>query len=461
MDTQTLWSLRLGFSGKQAAKIKKDGIKRFLEQSFAQKPDTALPAFMAGQPKTPDEVRASKEGLKGNSDFAKKSRTEESQINLALKAWWIDKMREDEFPLREKMVLFWHNHFVATFGKVRINYWVYTHNMVLRENAFGNFRDLTKKVLRTNMMLKYLDNGNNVKGKYNENLSRELLELFTIGIGNYTEQDIKNGAKGLAGLSMGDKGGVYRPSAENNEPFEYFGKKGNFKADDMVDIIFKQKNAPYHITEKILKWFIYDNPPAALVKYYGDYLREKDYEIQPFLLKIFTEELDKPTSGSKIKDPMVFILQLLDELDIKEINSKMVAQFAKGQGMDLFNQPNVKGWSGGTYWLATQIYLQRQNVADLLCKNTVADSRLLNVFGAEEKSNLKKFDIKLNWDRKGNNKAIISDLKNRLLFQVDENLQGDFETMLKYDFNPAAEGAENGVIRLFNFMVKTPEFQLI
>ncbi|AWH83733.1 DUF1800 domain-containing protein [Flavobacterium album] len=461
MDTQTLWSLRLGFNGRHAAKIKNDGIKHFVEQSFAQKPDKTVPAFIANLPKTPDEIKTAGKKLKGNAEAGKKARLEETRVNLELKAWWIDKMRKDEFPLLEKMVLFWHNHFVATFGKIRVNYWVYTHNMVLRENAFGNFRELTKKVLYTNMMIKYLDNSSNIKGKYNENLSRELLELFTIGIGNYTEQDIKNGAMGLAGLTIGDTKAAYRPASENNEPFEYFGKKGNFKADEMVDIIFQQKNAPYHITEKVLKWFIYDNPPQNLVKYYGDYLREQDYEIKPFLLKIFTEEFDKPTAGSKIKDPLVFVLQLLDELDIKEIDSKMVAQFAKGQGMDLFNQPNVKGWNGGTYWLATQIYLQRQNVADLLCKNTIIDKRLLSVFGLDAGAAPKKFNIKLDWDKKGDNKQIIAGLKNRLLFQVDPSLQDDFETMLRYDFNPNAEGAENGVLRLFNFMVKTPEFQLI
>ena len=140
--------------------------------------------------------------------------------------------------------------------------------MILREHAFGNFKELTKQIIKSNAMVKYLDNVDNKKGKYNENLSRELLELFTIGIGNYTESDIKNGARALAGLNYGDNRAAYRRFAEDDTDKTYFGKTGNWKADDLVDIIFEQKNIPYLITRKILEWFIYDNPPEDLVTYY-------------------------------------------------------------------------------------------------------------------------------------------------------------------------------------------------
>ena len=139
-------------------------------------------------------------------------------------------------------------------------------------------------------MIEYLDNKDNRRNKLNENLSRELLELFTIGIGNYTENDIKNGAKALAGLLPNDIEGTYRPNFENSEEIEYFGKKGIFKADDLIDIIFQQQQTPYLIVRKILKWFIYDNPEDDLVKYYGDYFRQIDFEIQPLLTKIISEE---------------------------------------------------------------------------------------------------------------------------------------------------------------------------
>ncbi len=457
MDNSVLWSLRLGFSSKQAQKIRTDGIEKFLKRSFATIPDRSAEAIVANGPKTPDEVKALAKSLKGNKTASKESAEAGRKINFEMKTWWIERMRQEEFPLREKMALFWQNHFVVTHKKCVVNYWMYSYTMLLRENAFGNFREFTKKILHTNCMIKYLDNNTNVKGKYNENLSRELLELFTLGIGNYTEEDIKNGARGLAGLTVGNEKGEYIPEKENNEPFTYFGKTGNFKADEMVDIIFAQPNAPYHITRKILKWFIYDTPPEDLVKYYGDYLRSKDYEIQPLLAKMFTEEFKKPTAGSKIKDPLMYMLQLVNELNITETGSDSVALFIKGQGMDIFEQPNVKGWDGGTYWLSSQLYLKRQNVADRFCRGKAVNPSKKAI----EENGGKTIAIRLDWEKKGTNIDVIKELKGRLLFDTDKVLQDELESILTHDFDPKAEGSGNTVLRAFNYILKTPEFQLI
>lgn len=439
------------------------GLPRFLEQSYVSKWDKSVPSFLDNSPKSIQELRAKRQSLKNISpEEAKAMLKAELQVSQEMKAWWLKKMIDDEYPLREKMTCFWHNHFVSTFQKVKVNHWIFQHNQLLRENAFGNFKTLTKQIIQTNAMVRYLDNVDNRRDKINENLSRELLELFTLGIGHYTEADIKNGAKGLAGLNLGEDQAVYRKLLENNDTITYFGKTGKFKADEMVDIIFEQKAAPYLLTRKILQWFIYDNPSEELVQYYGDYFRKADFEIKPLLTKIFTEEFAKDNAGSKIKDPLVYIIQLMHELKVEQLNPKLVAFFLRQQGMDLFNQPNVKGWNGGKEWLTSQIYLQRNNAADLLCngkslsrRKQFTDDEMIN----ESMSQLVK--IKLLWDKTGNNKTIITELTDRLLFQVDDTLQKDFEAILKYDFNPKAENAEDAVMRLFNAMVKTPEYQLI
>jgi len=461
MDNATLWSLRLGFSAKQSTLIKED-FKSFIKKSFSSEVTTALPEALADSPKTAEELKSKREFLKNADQIEKKKNIIfENNTNTNLKVWWLEKMQSEEFPLREKMTCFWHNHYVSTFQKVKVNYWIYQHNQLLRENAFGNFRELTKKVLKTNAMIRYLDNTDNKKGKINENLSRELLELFTLGVGNYTEEDIKNGAKALAGLGYGEDQAVYRTKFEDNETITYLGKTGNFKADDLVDIIFEQKNIPYLITKKILKWFLYDNPAPELVVYYGDYLKKKDFEIEPLLIKIFTEEFKKENVGQKIKEPLVYIFQLFDELNIKDANMKMVAFFLKEQGMDLFNQPNVKGWDGGNNWLTSQIFLQRNNASDLLCSGRIINKRGIDPENFKQHPELEKINIKLNWNKSGNNKDIIAELKNRLLFSTEESLQKNFENILKYDFNPNDPGADNAVLRLFNAMTKAPEFQLI
>lgn len=462
MDKNILWSLRLGYSSKQAKTIEKIGVKKFLELSYESNFDQKLPDSLLDSPKTMSEYKELRKKIKSSPEELQKMLKKEVKNSIDLKQWWITKMIEDEFPLREKMTCFWHNHYVATFQKVKVNYWVYQHNQILRENAFGNFKTLTKKIVQTNAMVRYLDNIDNVKGKLNENLSRELLELFTLGIGNYTEQDIKNGAKGLAGLGLGEENAIYRKIFQDNEPFSYLEKKGSFKVDEMVDIIFEQTNIPYMITRKILKWFIYDNPKEELVRYYGDYFKKKDFEIQPLLTKIFTEEYVKNTAGSKIKNPLEYILQLNHELNLDKPNTRLIAIFLREQGMDLFNQPNVKGWDGGNSWLTSQVFLQRNNVADLLCNGkNLSRGNAANENMAMKQNSNKQLNVRLNWDKEGNNKKIIAQLSDRLLFQTDKDNQQDFEQILKYDFDTKTAGSENAVMRLFNFMVKTPEFQLI
>jgi len=463
MDNHTLWSLRLGYSAKQAKSIEKTGLKKFLEQSFATKVDSKIPDFLEDSPKSAQELKEIRKTLNAANPEAKKEMLKkEIQVSVEMKSWWIDKMIDEDFPLREKMTCFWHNHYVSTFQKVKVNYWVFQHNQILRENAFGNFKILTKKIIQSNAMVRYLDNVDNRKDKLNENLSRELLELFTLGIGNYTEEDIKNGAKGLAGLGIGEENAVYRKFFEDNESFIYLGKKGNFKIDEMIDIIFEQPNIPYLITRKILKWFIYDNPKEELVRYYGDYFKQMDFEIRPLLTKIFTEEFAKKNAGSKIKNPLEYSLQLMNELNISNTNTKLITFFIKEQGMDLFNQPNVKGWDGGNSWLTSQIFLQRNNTADLLCNGkNISRAKKENDNMMMNQNPNRQLNVKLNWNREGNNKEIIAQLSNRLLFQTDAANQQDFEKILKYDFDSKTEGSDNAVMRLFNFMVKTPEFQLI
>ena len=463
MNTNTLWSLRLGFSGKQSKTIEQMGLTAFLEKSFAASYDKQIPSLLDNSPKSFKELRANRQEIKKLDPTKVKEYVKaELKVSMEMKAWWLKKMIDDDFPLREKMTCFWHNHFVCSYQKVKVNYWIYQHNQILREHAFGNFKTLTKKIIQSNAMVRYLDNVDNRRDKINENLSRELLELFTLGIGNYSEDDIKNGAKGLAGLNIGENQAVYRPFLENDDTITYFGKTGKFKADELIDIIFEQKAIPYLITRKILQWFIYDTPTPELVSYYGDYFRKVDFEIKPLLIKIFIEECTKENAGSKIKDPLTYILQIMNELNSKQSNLKLVAFYLKQQGMDLFNQPNVKGWNGGKEWLSSQVYLQRNTTADLLCNGRTISRRvkLMNDENAAENS-YQPTNVYLNWTKSGTNKTIIAELQDRLVFQTDENMQKDWETILKYDFNPKDEGAENAVIRLFNNMIKTPEFQII
>lgn len=459
MENSVLWSLRLGFTIRQSNTIEKLGIEQFVTNSINHKYSKEIPPCLKDSPKSLNDIKELRKKYRNSTDEETRKLLKTTLIDaIEYKKWWINSIRNENFPLREKMVLFWHNHFVVTSQKVKVNWWIYQHNQLLRENAFGNFRELTKKVIKSNAIITYLDNQDNRKNKLNENLSRELLELFTIGIGNYSENDIKNGAKALAGLLPNDDEGTYRTVFENTEEIEYFGQKGNFKSDDLVDIIFQQKQTPYLLVRKILKWFIYDTPKEELIKYYGDYFREVDFEIQPLLTKMFTEEYSKNTKGTKIKNPLEYILQLTDTLNVENLDSGLIYFFLKQQGMDLYDQPNVKGWDGGNSWLTSQIYLQRNNVSDLLCSGRTISRKALNNTG---NINVEPIKIAIDFDSNKTPNQIISSLSKSNLFEVSNELQKDFEALLKYDFDPKSQNAKEAVLRLFNFMTKTPEYQLI
>jgi uncharacterized protein (DUF1800 family) len=462
MQKNVLWSLRLGFSAQQSVQIQKLGFNAFISQSFSSSNAPKMPAFLKDEPHTLADLKNLRQEIK-NADEKEQKKILKKQIynHFQLKKWWLQSIRTSEWPLREKMVVFWHNHFVSSAQKVKVNYWIYQHYTVLNENAFGNFKELTKKIIQTNAMVKYLDNVDNKKDNLNENLSRELLELFTLGIGNYTELDVKNGAKALAGLNLGEDKAMYRKPLEVNETIEYLGKKGHFKVEELIDQIFEQPQIPYLITRKILQWFLYDQPDEKLVQYYGDFFRTQNFEIKPLLLKMFTEEYEKDIQGHKIKDPLVYILQLANELQLQPVSDEAILWFLRQQGMDLFNPPNVKGWEGGNSWLTSQTYLQRNKASDLWCQGKNLKFKNLKDSLEDIEIDVETVNVQLNWNKKSKPNTIIQSFTDRLLFQVDENMQQDLEQMLKYDFDPYSPNANDVVMRMFHFITQTPEFQIL
>lgn len=213
---------------------------------------------------------------------------------------------ETEIPLREKINLFFQNHFVVTLQSVRLPNWIFLHYQAINQNAVGNYKTLVKEMVYSNAMIKYLDNQQNKKEKINENLARELLELFTLGEGNYTENDIKNTALSLAGLTFGENKAAYRKFIKDNSVKTVFGKSGNFTIDEVIDVIFEQINTAYFLAEKVLKWFFFDNPSKELVLKYGDLLKEKQFELKPFFQEMFEQEGKNENGGNQIKNPLIY-----------------------------------------------------------------------------------------------------------------------------------------------------------
>jgi uncharacterized protein (DUF1800 family) len=458
MDKNALWSLRLGFSTAQQDFLQEMGLMRFLTHSFEDDAPLAIPKFMANRSHDLKSIRERRRMMSQSSHEEKMAaRRQQRQDIYSMSYDWIQRMQSAQLPLRENMTCFWHNHFVVAYQKVRIAPWLFEHHHYLHAHAFGNFRDLTKAMLRSNAMINYLDNHKNRKGANNENLARELLELFTLGIENYKEIDVKNAAKALAGLGHGDGQGQYRDRLREKEPVEFLGEKGVFDSDDIVDIIFDQQAIPYLMTEKILKWFVYDNPSADLIKSYGDYFREQDFEIRPLLEKVFLTEYEKNPVATKIKDPLRFALQTIHQLSLEDrIEPMQIAKFLRDQSMELYNQPNVKGWEGGRAWLTSAIYLRRNQVARFLASGENINQRAkMNRFTDPELPDLViPKNIKTN-------KEVIAYLLDQTLSVSTPSIQKDLEDILKYDFKPHTPGAELGILRAYEYIITTPEYQVI
>ncbi|MBL7816162.1 MAG: DUF1800 domain-containing protein [Saprospiraceae bacterium] len=464
-------SQRLGFTNAQAETINRMGVEQFLKKSFETPFSMSEPTFLADAPRNRKEFRE----VRQMDDLTKKQLAVAERLRaVGIAHEWLKKMHTDDFPLREKMVLFWHNHFVSDLQKVKASWSMWQQNELFRRMAFGNYKELTRLILYDNAMLGYLDNTQNKAKTPNENLSRELLELFTLGVGNYTEGDIKEGARALAGLNLGDGGGQYYRIWEDNGNKTYLGKTGNWKADDMVTIIFDHPKAGERLMTKFLKFFVSDEPKQAMIDDYTSTFRKANFEMRPMLEKLVRDERFVKSQGWKIKDPTTFLLQLLYEfqLDVPPIRTSQ--PYFNGQGMKLLNPPNVKGWDGGKTWLSSQKLLQRTSVVALLAsgkpletlkvrrmKEDAADEIGMTeeaLFGKDK--GMEKMP-NLRWN-KGltNNKDIIKDLTDRLVFTVSPDLQAECERILKYDFDAKADNAPKSVTRLAEHIMKSPEFQI-
>jgi uncharacterized protein (DUF1800 family) len=241
-------------------------------------------------------------------------------------------------------------------------------NNLFRANALGNIRELTLKVSQDPAMLRYLDNSQNIKAHPNENYARELMELFTLGIGNYTETDVRESARSFTGWSI-DRDYAFRdfPARHDDGSKTFLGRTGNFTGRDIVEIIFTQPAAARWFAKKLLAYFVYSDPEPGLIDAVAAQLRKSDFNLQPVMSGLLRSNVfySERAYRALVKSPVQFVVGSYQLFGIQ--NSDLAALGAlRRMGQILFYPPNVKGWDGGAAWLNSQTVLTRENFASSL-----------------------------------------------------------------------------------------------
>ena len=282
-----------------------------------------------------------------------------------LAAWWGRRMLLSQRPLEEKLTLFWHGHFATGNTKVRDARMMDRQNEMLRANASGSFRDLLIGILKDPAMLVYLDNGENVKDHPNENFGRELLELFTLGVGNYTEHDIREASRAFTGWTNDVLEFRLDQVRHDFGSKTFLGQTGLFDGTDIIDIILEQPAAAEFIAAKLYRFFVREPLADELRAELGATLGDHDYELRPLLTRLFLSKdfYSPPSYATQIKSPVQLVVSTYRKLGLQELPTiPDFNQLTAGLGQTLFNPPNVAGWAGGRAWITPGSLLQRGNV---------------------------------------------------------------------------------------------------
>ena len=291
-------------------------------------------------------------------------KSRESIRNLNI--YWLKEMVNSSAQLREKMAFFWHGHFACRNLNV-----FYQQGLldIIRRNALGNFGDLLKEVSKSAAMLNFLNNQQNKKGHPNENFAREVMELFTLGRGNYTENDIKEAARAFTGWGSNLQGDfVFRKGQHDFDNKTVLGYTGKFDGDEVLDILLEKKETAKYISLKLYKFLVNEQPDKEKIEWLADRFYKNKYDISKLLEDIFTSDwfYDEKNVGAKIKSPVELLagIQRMLPMTLENENALLILQRILGQM--LFYPPNVAGWPGGKTWIDSSTLMMRMRIPQLI-----------------------------------------------------------------------------------------------
>lgn len=282
--------------------------------------------------------------------------------------WWIDSMARGEDPLLDRMTLFWHGVFTSSVDQVKRSYPMIQQNLFLRANALGSYSDLLYGIAKDPAMLVFLNNNSNRKGNPNENLARELMELFSLGVGNYTEEDVKEAARALTGRGTTRLGEYeYRPRSHDDGEKKVLGTKGKLDGDGLVKVLLQQDACARYIARRIITYFEGVEPDHVRLDEYATFFRANEFKVQPFLRKLFLDPAfyRDEVVGARVQSPIDYMVGMSRRLGV-QAPAIILGSGAALLGQRLLAPPSVKGWEEGVAWITTGSLMQRGNLAGLM-----------------------------------------------------------------------------------------------
>ena len=304
-----------------------------------------------------------------------------------LQQWWLDHMLSTTTPMAERLTLFWHGHFTSDYRKTADNTFMYWQNLTWRRMAMTNLRSMLMEVTTDPAMLRYLDLATSTGQNPNENYSRELMELFTMGPGNYAETDVRESAKALAGWQepqpdssatvVVDKAnnvtrklpvfstqrpGVFNPKRAFKGSVTYLGKSGSLDTQGVIDRILAQPATAQFIAAKLVQHFVTARPDAGYVKTLGDTFRRSNYDMKTLLRALFTSPqfVAAQSYRTLVKSPTEFMVHAALALGLAK-PSKLIVAAGSGMGQSLFDPPDVGGWPNNESWISSNTVVERVN----------------------------------------------------------------------------------------------------
>ena len=339
------------------------------------KPDPdRMEKFLALRKMNQELKRANDDQRKGLEEKRREMQREQRQTQqehlLELRSWWLERMVKGPRPLQEKLTLFWHGHFATSVQKVKDAYFMWLQNETFRRHAMGNWLQMLMAAAKDPAMLVWLDQAESRKEHPNENFAREVMELFALGEGHYTEKDITEAARALTGWTLNrvQQKFEYRSNIHDTGVKTVLNRSGNLTGSDVLEQIVSQPQAARFICARLWTFFAAENPPDELVSALADVFRRGNHYFRPLLRAMFrSEEFYAPTVvRTQVKSPVQWLVGSVKTLERDLPAPLMASNTLRTLGQDLFAPPNVKGWDGGIAWITTNNLLSRYNFAAFL-----------------------------------------------------------------------------------------------